>query len=135
MRGKEKLGAHKFFVPTGKNSVALRSTCALKTARSTHPNYTALATDSVSASCVVSSVLPMVYLTRLPILEHSVFCMLRDRRRDSPRCSRGGDEARERTLRVVRDVGRVVGVDIDGAEVGIMEVDKEARDKDCCEAV
>ena len=34
-----------------------------------------------------------------------------------------------------RDVGRVVGVDLDRPEVGFLEVDEEARDKDCCEAV
>ena len=74
--------------------------------------------------------------SRLLVDQHSRFCIVLYARPQSRSGSaRGGDEARERVLRVGRDVGRVVGVDLDGPEVGFLEVDKEAGDKDCCEAV
>ena len=52
-----------------------------------------------------------------------------------PAGARSSYEARERVPGMGRDVGRVVGVDLDGPEVGFLEVDEEAGDEDCCQAV
>ena len=78
----------------------------------------------------------VIGLTRLLVFQHSRFCVvLYPRLHGKSSSAGGGHEARERILRVGRDVGRVVGVDLDGPEAGFLEVDEEARDKDCCEAM
>ena len=74
--------------------------------------------------------------TRPPVVHHSSFCiMLYSRVQSRSDSTRASDEAWESVVREGRDVGWVVGVDLDGPEVGFLEVDEEARDKDCCEAV
>ena len=81
-------------------------------------------------------VFQVIGLTCLLVVQNSRFCIvLYARPQSRSGSSRGGDEARERVLRVGRDVGWVVGVDLDGPEVGFLEVDEEARYEDCCEAV
>ena len=49
--------------------------------------------------------------------------------------TRGGDKAQDRVLRVDGEMERVVGVDLGRAEVCLLEIDEEAGDDDCCEAV
>ena len=81
---------------------------------------------------VARVILPMIDLTSLPLPEHSISHMLSARFSSSVR---GGDEARGRVLRVGRDVGWVVGVDLDGPDAGLLEVDEEAGDEYCRYAV
>ena len=77
----------------------------------------------------------MIEPTRLPVLGRSVFYTICVWTPNISGSAWGADEARERVPRAGGDVGRVGGAHLDGPEVRFLEVDEEARDKDCCEAV
>ena len=80
-------------------------------------------------------ILPFILLARVPLFERSLSHILRTGFPSGSSSVTGGDKTRESVLKMRRDVSRVIGVELDAVAVGVLEVDEEARDKDCCEAV
>lgn len=75
-------------------------------------------------------VFPVVDPTCGLIFEECVLRMLCIRVDGSSDSTRGSDEARKRVLGVRRDVGWVVGVDVNRSEISFLEVYEEMRNED-----